>query len=268
MTKLQGVEETLYIPLTARIEISKRFPDFFYDEKALSLESYIDNENIKKNSSEYFYMASVCRYRIVDEIVNNFISKHNNCNVINLGIGLETMYYRLNNKNAVFYEIDLPDVIDVREKIFERNKNEVLIKGNMFDLSWSNNIDLSLPTIIVSTGVFQYFDIQRITNLINSIKNKFNECELVFDAMNSNAIKYANKYVEKTGNKNAKMNFYVDDPKGFGSELNIKLIAHRPFFTDARKLLKRRLKLYTRIAMKVVDEGSRKGYILHYRLSD
>ena len=43
---LNGVEDTLYIPLVGRIYVSKKFPDFFYDAKALSLEEYIPTDNI------------------------------------------------------------------------------------------------------------------------------------------------------------------------------------------------------------------------------
>ena len=57
---LKGVEDTLYIPLIARIYASEKFPKFFYDEKALSLKQYIPENSIEKNSIEYFYMASVC----------------------------------------------------------------------------------------------------------------------------------------------------------------------------------------------------------------
>jgi len=31
---LNGVEDTLYIPLVGRIYATKKFPEFFYDEKA------------------------------------------------------------------------------------------------------------------------------------------------------------------------------------------------------------------------------------------
>ena len=31
---LKGLEDTLYIPLMARTYASKKFPEFFYDEKA------------------------------------------------------------------------------------------------------------------------------------------------------------------------------------------------------------------------------------------
>ena len=64
------------------------------------------------------------------------------------------------------------------------------------------------------------------------------------------------------------MPFYIDDPAVFASEADIALLEERKFFTDARRELGKRLKLYTRIAMKVVDEGSRRGYILRYSLKN
>lgn len=85
-------------------------------------------------------------------------------------------------------------------------------------------------------------------------------------SMNEKAIAYANKYVKKTGNKDAEMHFWVDDPSAFARKCGIHLIEQKPFFTEARKTLKKQLTLYTRIAMKVVDEGGRRGFILHYGL--
>ena len=45
----------------------------------------------------------------------------------------------------------------------------------------------------------------------------------------------------------------------------MELLEERPFFGAARKQLKRKLKLYTRIAMKVVDEGGRRGFLIHIK---
>ena len=64
---LNGVENTLYIPLAARIYVSEKFPKFFYDEKALSLKQYIPTNSIANNTTEYFYMASVCRQQTIDK---------------------------------------------------------------------------------------------------------------------------------------------------------------------------------------------------------
>ena len=36
-----GVADTLYIPLAARVYVSKRFPEYFFDPKSLELEAAI-----------------------------------------------------------------------------------------------------------------------------------------------------------------------------------------------------------------------------------
>ena len=48
---LQGVMHTLFIPLEARIFVSKKFPDYFYDEKALVLESHIPDRKISDSTA-------------------------------------------------------------------------------------------------------------------------------------------------------------------------------------------------------------------------
>ena len=99
---LNGVEDTLYIPLVGRIYATKKFPEFFYDEKALSLESHIPTDSIDKNSNEYFYMASVCRQQTIDEKIISFLKDNPDGNVVFLGAGLETAYHRIGNKTANF----------------------------------------------------------------------------------------------------------------------------------------------------------------------
>ena len=41
MNEFNGVADTMLIPMAARIYASKQFPEYFYDETALSLESKI-----------------------------------------------------------------------------------------------------------------------------------------------------------------------------------------------------------------------------------
>ena len=45
----------------------------------------------------------------------------------------------------------------------------------------------------------------------------------------------------------------------------MELLEERLFLGAARKKLKRKLKLYTRIAMKVADEGGRRGFLTHIK---
>ena len=56
-TTFEGVADTLYIPLTARIFVSKRFPDFFCDRKSLELESALPGDSIGRRANEYAHLA-------------------------------------------------------------------------------------------------------------------------------------------------------------------------------------------------------------------
>jgi O-methyltransferase involved in polyketide biosynthesis len=234
MSKLQGVSDTLFIPLVARISVSKKFPEYFFDEKALSLEQYLPDDTIKKRSSEYSLMASVARYYNLDLMVKAFIKKNGKSNIAYLGAGFETAYYRLNEQTATFYEIDLPDVIAARRMILGEQTNERLIAGNIFDMEWTKQIDKSFPTLLVASGIFQYFKENMIIQFVNDIKTTFSNVELIFDATNETGIKYANKYVKKTGNTDALMYFYIDDSIEFSKKTGTKLIEESVFFTDAR----------------------------------
>ena len=51
MSKFEGVADTLYIPLTARIYVSEHFPEYFRDDKAVSLKSEMPYEEIASKSS-------------------------------------------------------------------------------------------------------------------------------------------------------------------------------------------------------------------------
>lgn len=257
MDKLHGVPDTLFIPLQARVFASKKFPEYFYDEKALSLEKHIPTDSIRKKSSEYALMASVARYYNMDAMTKDFIAKHGRCNVVYLGAGLETAYYRLNEKNAMFYKVDLPEVMDARRTVLGEHPNEKCIGGDLFDLSWAQGLDQTIPTLILVSGVFQYFTADKVTGFIGGLRSLFRKAELIFDATNETGIRYADRYVRKTGNTDARMYFFINDSTAFARDTATVLLEERPFFTDARKMLSGRLKLYTRMAMKVVDDSKR-----------
>jgi O-methyltransferase involved in polyketide biosynthesis len=83
-------------------------------KKALSLEDYIPDDTIQKSSSEYSFLASAARYYNLDSMVRAFIKKNGKSNIVYLGAGFETAYYRLNEQIATFYEIDLPNETGIK----------------------------------------------------------------------------------------------------------------------------------------------------------
>ncbi len=264
---LSGVPDTLFIPLMARIYISKRFPDYFYDQEALSLEGIIPANIITEKSSEYAMLASAARAVNLDKIVADFAANNDSCNVVCLGCGLETMAFRLQTlaAKANFYQVDFPSVIAGRRLVLGLLANETLIEGDANQLDFSQFMDCRKPTIFVMAGVFQYFKEPEVLALIAKLQKQFTKGQIVFDATDEYGIKYANKYVKKTGNKNAMMYFYINDPQQFAAKAKIELIVAGGFYSGISKELRKKLKLYTRIATKIADNKMH-AMILRFRL--
>lgn len=138
MNKFDGVANTLFVPLVARINISKKFPEYFMDEKALELEKYLP-QGVDKGSSEYSNMASVARYYNMDKTVIAFAKSYAESNIVYLGAGLETAYDRLSdkieNRTVHWYETDLPEVIEARKKYLVSEKMKCSLQA--ICLNWN-----------------------------------------------------------------------------------------------------------------------------------
>ncbi len=257
MNKFEGVANTLFVPLVARINISKKFPEYFYDEKALELEQYLP-EGADKGSSEYSNMASVARYYNMDKTVTEFAKSHSECNIVYLGAGLETAYDRLNKnlkeRTVHWFAADLPEVIEAREKVFGQRENETLIAGDMFKLEWIKKVDTSLPTLLIASGVFQYFHEEEIVTFIKSCGKAFPQGEMLFDATSESGLKFTNWFIKRTGNASAIMYFGINDAKEFANKCGMQLLEEKTFFPDALQMLGNKLGFVTKVSMKVAEK--------------
>ena len=267
MYKFEGVANTLFVPLVARIAISKEFPEYFCDPKALELEPFLP-EGAAKGASQYTNMASVSRYYNMDKMVTAFARTHAACNVVYLGAGLETAYDRLSGKlpGVNWYECDLPEVIEARRKVFGQREKETLLPGDMFRLEWVKALDFHLPTLLVVSGVFQYFHEEKVIAFIQGCGKAFPLGEMIFDATSESGLKFTNWFIKRTGNASALMYFGINDSDAFARKCGMELLEVRTFYPDALAMLGKKLNLVTRVSM-LVAEKKKQVLILHLKLN-
>lgn len=263
--RFEGVPDTLFIPLWARIEASKKFPELLSDRRALALEPALAGHALAGTTSEFNLLSSAARAHVMDRMAKDFIAAHGPSSIVVLGCGLDTASSRIDGGDSVFYELDLPDVIAYRRQVLGQDQNEHLIAHDLFDLGWTDAVPHDCPVFIYAAGVFQYFEEERIVSLIQDLKRIFPDAEVIFDCVDSKGLAYAERYVKKTGNTSAAMHFAVDDPGAFAQKAGVALIGCEPFFGDARRLLKGKLGLYTRISMRVTDRQGRLK-VIHVKL--
>lgn len=136
----------------------------------------------------------------------------------------------------------------------------------MFKLDWMKLIDAARPTLLVVSGVFQYFHENEIIEFIKACGKAFPQGELLFDATSESGLRFTNWFIKRTGNKSALMYFGINDSREFSEKCGMELLSERTFFPDALSMLGKRLSLVTRISMKTA-ERKKQVLILHMKLS-
>ncbi|WP_240843429.1 class I SAM-dependent methyltransferase [Acidaminobacter sp. JC074] len=261
------VPETMYIPLVSRIYTSEKFPKVLYDEIALDLKEKLNLDLIWDASNEYALLASATRSYHIDKFVVQFLDQNPGGNVINMGAGLETIFSRISSVKGNFYNIDLRESMDIRMQLIEDGEFEKSVEGDLFSEDWIKLIDTSLPTLIVYAGVFQYFEVDQIKNVLKCTSQAFKHVEVVFDSTNKAGLKFANDYVKKTGNHSAEMFFYIENIHEFCSDISgqARVLEVIDFYKEIRPILNGKIKISTYMMMFFCDI-LRRARIYHLKL--
>ena len=117
MSELGTVESTLFVPMLGRIYASENYPNILVDEKAFELKRKLpDNLAGSETQTQYTYLASASRSANMDRYIADFLKRHADGVVVQLGCGLETTFNRDDNGKTKWFDVDLPDVINFAAK--------------------------------------------------------------------------------------------------------------------------------------------------------
>jgi len=201
LVKLDGVAETMLITVYFRAIASKMKNPVIMDTKAIELIDKIDYDFSKYSGNKMTRMGITVRTIYFDREVKKFISETPHCNCINIGCGLDTRFFRIDNGKLEWYDLDLPSVIEVREKLIAKENRVTTIKGSALEDDWTNKItQKNLPTLIIIEGLLMYFDEQEVKKLFDIISQTFPHCTILLETTTPIAVKNSSKHpaVNKT----------------------------------------------------------------------
>ena len=122
----------------------------------------------------------------------------------------------------------------MRGELLAPGERQVLIPGDMFDYSWIDRVKEygERPTIVVVSGVFYYFEEERVIDFLNHLF-AFDAVRVVFDSTSSKGLKLSQAYVKRMKNGST-MRFSIDDPRQFVGRLTVgaRLVEHTPYYRD------------------------------------
>ena len=213
------VQETLVIPLYARKLCTEQYPKLFQDKKAVELmeRMYYDFSPHAKKGKGLAYRfgaleTAMRQYDIAWE-VRDYLKAHPEAAVVNLGCGLDMTGENCDNGQCKIYNLDLPDVIALRERLLPGTERVRNLAVDLNDTGWFDQIDDSAGAVFFAAGVFYYFQAEQVKSLFSRMAERFPGGRLVFDAAGKTAVKVMIKtWVKSLGITDIGAWFYVDDP--------------------------------------------------------
>jgi len=185
---LSGVAETLLITLYVRALESQRPDALIKDEKAVALVKQLGSdfsrfEHIGMDEDDK--VTIILRNREFDRYVQDFLARNPEAVVVHIGCGLDSRFERVDNGRVEWYDLDLPDVIELRRKfIGGEGERHHFLACSAFDSVWLNTVSLhhQRPFLFLAEGVLMYFEEAQVKSLVLTLRDRFPGAELVFDA--------------------------------------------------------------------------------------
>jgi len=145
------VQETLVIPLFGRLVCSERFPELFSDPGAKRICDSLDYDFAEKrkkmeSAAGLFGALEVAQrqYNLRCE-VENYLKAHPKAAVVNLGCGLDDTFSKVDNGECKGYNIDLPDVIKVRNDLLPGGRGGTHRVERPFRFGYGQKLYAGLP---------------------------------------------------------------------------------------------------------------------------
>ena len=209
---LSGVPATMLITLYIRAMESQRPDALIKDERAEALVRQLDQETLRKTlalTEDTGRAVLILKGREFDRFTQDFLARHPDAVVVHIGCGLDTRFERVDNGRVEWYDLDLPDVIELRRKLIggeglapslrsELALNEVkgqalsavegerhhFLAGSVLEDAWLEAVEAHHQHhfLFLAEGVFMYFTEAQVKSLVLRLKEHFPGAELVFDA--------------------------------------------------------------------------------------
>ena len=186
--KLSEVSLSLLLPLYIRAMETPHPQAILRDQQAVELIQKLKIDASSFNQarvSEEVRVSILLRNRQFDLITSAYLADHPGAVVVHLGCGLDSRFERVDNGQVEWYDLDLPEVINLRcELIGGESERYHLLAYSALDETWMEAVSIHLlrPYLFLAEGLFMFFEEQQVIRFVQTLRDRFPSSELVFDA--------------------------------------------------------------------------------------
>jgi O-methyltransferase involved in polyketide biosynthesis len=139
-----------------------------------------------------------------DNWTRQFLAVHEEAVVLHVGCGLDARVYRVDPGPGVrWYDIDYPEVIGLRERVYPDRMNYRMLPASVTDPSWLADIPTDRPVLFLGEGLTPYLARDDGLALLRRVVDRFPSGEFQFDAFSTFGIRsqVINPVVRRSGSK-------------------------------------------------------------------
>jgi len=194
---LGDVQKTLFLPLWGRAEESKKRKPLLVDETAIGIIEQVDFDfsQMTQNMDDLTQIAWIKRSLFCDRVIMEFLKSYPEGTIINIGCGLDTTFERTDNGRLKWYDLDLPDVIELRSKFVKENERRRFVAASFLENEWLEAIEVIGNVLFIAAGVFYYFEERVIKEFMIRLIDRYPGSEILFDVSSPLGVKVSNKKV-------------------------------------------------------------------------
>lgn len=193
---LSDVSATMLLTLYARAKESQSANPILVDEKAVELFEQIKplaaqaagelyRKVVEGDLPETLNQTMALRARHFDQQCRDFLRRYPDGAIVNLGCGLDTRFFRLDDGRLHLTDLDLPDVIALKRQLIVETDRYRMIASSVLDFSWMDQVVEEPPTLFLAEGLFMYLPLEDVKALVLALQARFPGCELVCEVFNS-----------------------------------------------------------------------------------
>ena len=228
--RLGAVQQTLFIPLAARAAETRRKHPVLRDPKAAEMLVSIDYDAAKYGRGAGGFVT-VLRTAIFDFWVRMFLTAHPAATVVELGTGLNTRFERVDNGQVHWFDLDLPDTIELRGSFFADTGRRRMIAASVLDEDWLPAVAQSQgPYFFVADGVLVYLPEDQVMATLTRIAGRFPGSLIALDTYPKQTFDRQRRLAASKG-FDARWAWSCDDPRAlerFGLEVRASATITRP----------------------------------------
>lgn len=255
---ITGVPETMLQTMYARAKETKKENAVIRDDKAVEIVERLDYDFALADKDAAMGNGVIARTIMLDKMAADYLKNHPDAIVVNIACGLDTRCYRNEGKYKKWYNIDLPDTIEVRARFMEEQGPVIYqFAESAMDEAWAEKIEYNgEPVLVIIEGLTMYLTEEDVVKIFEIIDKKFRKATVLAEVMNPFIVKnIKEKSIDQSeakftwGVKNGKL--LADKLPSFTHIADHSLVEGMSVFVPIYRILKR-LPLVAGISNKIV----------------